>query len=75
MSPLRSVICSGSVYILEISRCCHNSPVQFFTIYDSYHWLPSSVKLIVLSLSLSIHVENDFQMLDALYQEAIMKQN
>jgi len=29
----------------------------------------------VLSLSLSIYVENDFQMLDALYQEAIMKQN
>jgi len=63
------------VYTVEVSRCCHNAPVQFFTIYDTYHSLPSSVNVRVLRLSLSIYVENDFQLLDALHQYAIIRQN
>jgi len=75
MSPLQSVICSGSVYILEVLD------VATIHLYSSSQymthtiWLPSSVKLMILSVSLPTYMDNDFQMLDALYQEAIMKQN
>jgi hypothetical protein len=50
-------------------------PIRLYAGLRALPWLPSSLELVVLSFSSSIYVDNYFQMLDVLYQEARMKHN